>query len=57
MGGAYLVQLFQGPLLLLELGNRVFMEREVPGQGTDLVIQGLETQAGEGQVFKAGKTL
>lgn len=42
----YLVQLLQGPLLLLELGDGIFTEREVPGQGTDLVIQGLETRAG-----------
>lgn len=45
--GAHLVQLLQGPLLLLELGDGVFPEREVPGQGADLVIQGLEVGAGE----------
>lgn len=57
VGGAYLVQLLQGPLLLLELGNGVFSEGEVPSQGADLVIQGLETQVREKQVVKTGNTL
>lgn len=47
------MQLLQGPLLLLELGNGVFAEREVSSQGADLVIQGLETREGESQDFKA----
>lgn len=51
------MQLLQGPLLLLELGNGVFAEREVSSQGADLVVQGLETREGESQGFKAGNTL
>lgn len=51
------MQLLQGPLLLLELGNGVFAEREVSSKGADLVIQGLETREGESQGFKAGNTL
>lgn len=45
------MQLLQGPLLLLELGDVVFTEGEVPRQGAGLVIQGLETgREGEGSL-------
>ena len=54
---AYLMQLLQGPLLLLELGDGVLTEREVPSQGADPMIQGLEMGAGERQALKAGNAL
>lgn len=55
VAGAYLLQLLQGPLLLLELGDRVFSKREVPSQGADLVIQGLEMgRQGRGWTLRLG---